>query len=342
MAPDLRDVERRDRLLTANACWSLVDSAVRPNSGLSLRVHKRQQPLQGSPRFRTLIASPVSVQMQYAERMNKEQEAIGLCVATEAIDDIVNHLLFDMRDVRHAPGEAELLFETSVHKDMFLVRLLDFVHEAGDRALNGAKASCLGVLKNAASEPAFDLNGSSAELAKAVAELEGWLNRKPTVRLWLPTLNLQATLTVSNLELIKISGNHSKHNLARLTAVSRLVARILKGHQYEVDEEMLPLALDDFRDHLGDNYFIYYSTWLAELLNNVRWGIQTYLRPTYDAVYRTEPDGMYRYEYPTEIVNKIPRMWFWRLMNNVRRPPNLKRFKGSRSLKSESSLEGAD
>ncbi len=274
--------------------------------------------------------------------MNKEQEAIGLCIATEAIDDIVNHLLFGMRDVRHAPGEAQLLFETSVHKDMFLIRLLDFVHETGDKALNGVNASCLGVLKNAASEPAFDRNGSSAKLAKAVAELEDWLNRKPTVDLWLPTLNLQATLTVSNLDLIRISGNHSKHNLARLTAVSRLVARILKDHHYEVVEEMLPLALDDFRDHLAGNYFVYYSTWLAELLNNVRWGIQTYLRPTYDAVHRQEPDGMYRYEYPAEIVNEIARHWFWRLMNNVRRQPNLKRFRGSQSLKSESSLEGAD
>lgn len=45
------------------------------------------------------------------------------------------------------------------------------------------------------------------------------------------------------------------------------------------------------------------------------------------------------YAYPPSITNEIPRQWFWRLMNNVRRGPNLGRFAGARSLKNVSSLE---
>lgn len=268
-----------------------------------------------------------------------EKEAIGLCIAMEAIDDIANHLIFHVRDVKAYPGEAELIFDTGVHKDLFLIRLLDFVKEGGAKSLTGVEGSCLAVLKSAAQNPSFDHNGSASELARSVIELEEWLAAKPTIDLWLPTLDLQAKLSISNLVLITISGNHSKHNLSRLTGVSGITASVLKEHGYQVDDEMLPLALDDFRDHLAGNYFVYYSTWLTELLNNIRWGLQTYLQPTFDASIQREPDGMYRYDYPPSITGKIPRKWFWRLMNNVRRGPNLKKFKGARYLKNESSLE---
>lgn len=48
---------------------------------------------------------------------------------------------------------------------------------------------------------------------------------------------------------------------------------------------------------------------------------------------------MYRYEFPSAITKKISRRWFWRLMNNARREPNLKKLKSVRYLKNESSLE---
>ena len=268
-----------------------------------------------------------------------EQEVIGLCIATEALDDIVNHNLLAMRDVSAYPGEAELIFDTGAHRDLFLVRLLDLVKEGGSKQLIGVDGALLAVLKAATQTPSFDVAGSGADLKRAVGELEDWLNATSTVDLWLPTLSLKAKLTMSRLDLITISGNHSKHNLSRLTGVTKIISTKLKEHGYTFDELMLPLALDEFREHLTDNYFIYYSTWLAELLNNLRWGLHTYLRPTYIAAHKQEDDVRYRYDYPASIVNEVPRQWFWRLMNHIRRPPYLKRFKGARYLKNESSLE---
>ncbi len=224
---------------------------------------------------------------------------------------------------------------------MFLIRLLDFVNETGSKQLTGVSGSCLEVLKRACGTKHFDVNGSVGELQSSVETLKNWLSYKKPVTLWLPTLDINATIDVSRADFLNITGNHSKHNLSRLTGISKVVAKALGNHGYSVPEELIPLALDDFREHLAENYFVYYSTWLSELLNNLRWGLQVYLEPTFIRAYRAdlEHPPLYSYEYPTEIRENVPRQWFWRLMNNIRARPNLKRFAGAHSLKQESSLE---
>lgn len=270
-----------------------------------------------------------------------ERETIGLCICLEAVGDIANHALLTLRDVSMYPGEAEVLFQTHIHRDLFLIRLLDFVKESGGKQLTGVTGSCLAVLKEACATKCFEINGSVSELRNSVEALESWLTYKKTITIWLPTLDINAEINISRLEFLNIAGNHSKHNLSRLTRVSRNVANILKDHGYSVPVEQIPLALDDFREHLAENYFVYYSTWLSELLNNVRWGLQAYLEPTLVRSYRAglEDSPVYRYEYPADIQGDIPRQWFWRLMNNVRTRPYLKKFVGAHYLKQESSLE---
>lgn len=95
------------------------------------------------------------------------------------------------------------------------------------------------------------------------------------------------------------------------------------------------MALGDFREHLQEDYFSYYGTWLAELLNNVRWGLQDYLVPTYEASFERDPANVlsYSYKYPTAIANEVPRAWFRRLMDNIRSKPYLKRFVGAHYMK---------
>ncbi len=105
--------------------------------------------------------------------------------------------------------------------------------------------------------------------------------------------------------------------------------------------ESIPLSLEDFQEHLEENYFIYYGTWLSELLNNLRWGIQLYLNPTFDSSYKPKPPGEmgYIYEYPTEIQHDIAKEWYWRLMNNIRTGPYIKKFVAAHYLKDRSSIE---
>ena len=119
--------------------------------------------------------------------------------------------------------------------------------------------------------------------------------------------------------------------------------KILSEHGYDVPIELIPLALEDFQERLSENYFIYYGTWMSELLNNVRWGIQRYLEPTYIKSYKKSDDGdSYRFEYPGGITNEISQQWFWRLMNHIRSAPYVKRFSSLDGFKDMSSLEWED
>lgn len=273
-----------------------------------------------------------------------ERETIGLCICLEAINDIANHSLLILRDVPAYPGKAEAIFKSGVHRDIFLIRLLDFVKETSSKQLTGVTGSCLAVLKQACITQCFNVNGGVIELQKSVKALESWLSEKKEITLWLPTLDINAKITISRLAYLNITGNHSKHNLSRLTGVSRDVAKILEEHGYSVPEEQIPLALDDFREHLTENYFVYYGTWLTELLNNIRWGLQSYLTSIFTASYKADQTDtqIYKYEYPSEITNPIAREWFWRLMNNIRSRPYLKKFSGAHYLKEKSSLEWLD
>ena len=270
----------------------------------------------------------------------KEQEAINLCICLEAVGNISNHALFQIIDVSSYPGQSEVRFESHIHKELFLIRLLDFAKEKTDREFTGIKGSCLDVLKEVCATKSFNIGNSISNLEDSVKNLEAWLAHQKKIELWLPTLDVQAVIEVSRLDFLKISGNHSKHNLSRLTAVSREVGRILAENGYSVSAELIPLALDDFREHLQENYFVYYGTWLAELVNNVRWGIQEYLEPEFHHAYtRLDEPHMYKYKYPSDIQGDVPRQWYWRLMNNVRARPYHKKFSGAFYLKEESSLE---
>ena len=270
-----------------------------------------------------------------------EKETIGLCICLEALGDIANHALLELRDVATLPGETEVYFHTRIHEELFLIRLLDFAREKTDSALTGVSGSCLDLLTAACDSGSFDVDGSVVKLQDPLDELKEWLDEKSPMTLWLPTLDINATIRPSRLDFLRISGNHSKHNLSRLTRVSRDIENLLAAHGYSVPLEMIPLALDDFREHLQENFFVYYGTWLAELVNNVRWGAQDYLMPIFRQTYTPilEDPPAYRYTYPTNVHKEIPRQWFWRLMNNVRAGPYLKKFRGAHYLKKKSSLE---
>ncbi|UTY56157.1 hypothetical protein [Massilia sp. erpn] len=267
-----------------------------------------------------------------------EREAMGLCICLEALNGLMNHQIISINPTKSAENESTAMFDTSIHRDLFLIRLLDFAKESGDKQLTGVQGSCLTVLSEACKSASFEVSGSARSLRSAVKEIDDWLNHEREMKLWLPTLGVDAKITVSRIEYLRIAGNYSKHNLSRLSALSRQIKQILLNSGYAVDEEMLPLALDDFREHLSENYFAYYATWLAELLNNLHWGVYDYLLPTYIKSYRSDPPA-YSYDYPNHIQNEIPRRWFWRLMNNVRTPPYFSKFKGLSFLKGESSLE---
>lgn len=264
-----------------------------------------------------------------------ELDVIRLCVVLEAINGIANHAMLDVPRIIEPGAETEVRYKSRQHQHLFLIRLLDFAKENGDEALTGVRGSCLDALFAACHTRSFDIDGSVIALEQAAIALKRWLHAETTFCMWLPTLGLDAQITVNRIEFLSILGNHVKHNLARLTRTSKRIAELLQGNGYTVELEQIPLALDDFREHLEEDYFVYYGTWLAELTNNVRWGIQDYLMPTFQRAYKPESDLRYSYIYPGTIVHDTPQAWFWRLMNHIRSGPYIERFVGSRYMKRE-------
>ena len=271
-----------------------------------------------------------------------EQESIGLSVCIEALNNIVNHSLVELRDVKKYPGECEVYFHDSVHRQLFLVRALDFVKETGDKGLTGVKGSCLDVLKLICKTAYFNKDDSVTSLQNAVNELDEWVKYRSPLTFWLPDLDINARLNVSRLELLHISGNYSKHNLSRLTRVSKSFHKILGDNGYKVELESIPFAIDYFCEHLSDNYFIYYCSWITELLNNLRWAIHDYLCPTFNESVIKKDGFHYTYSFPPEIDSEMGRRWYWGMMNGVLTKPYLKRFEAAHYLKDQSSLELAD
>lgn len=266
-----------------------------------------------------------------------EREVIGLCIAWDAIDNLVNRAILDLSHADAHPDAAVVRFPTMIHRDLFLVRLLDFSKEVGESALTGVQGSCLAVLQEACKTLSFNCEGSAETLIESTNALASWLHADTTLALWLPALNVEAKLSVPRLQFLFIAGNQAKHNVARLTAVSKFIRKMLEDHGHKVSPEQIPLALDDFREHLHVDYFTYYGSWLAELLNNARWGIYRYLLPTFRWSFTRDPGGglKYTYKYPEAITNDIPKEWFWRLMNQCRSAPYVPPFVAEAHMKRE-------
>lgn len=276
--------------------------------------------------------------MTYSEA---EQEAINLCVCLEAINSISNHVIFSVVNIDSLPGQSQVSFDTGIHREMFLIRVLDFVSEKMSPKITGFSGSCIQALNKACSSKSFERNNCSLPLKKSVGDLENWLLEKKEISLWLPTLDIEAKINVSREDFLFISANYSKHNIARLSGVSERISKLLSAQGHNFPIEQIPLVLDEFREHLQDNYFSYYGTWLAELVNNIRWGIQNYLTAQFLESYaKVEGEEfMYKYIYPQEITNNVARQWFWKLMNHIRSRPYHVKFTGAYYLKEESSLE---
>src|SRR5690606_33642795 len=145
----------------------------------------------------SLPCAPYAIRMEYSVA---EKEAIGLCIAVEALNDIANHSILQVHRLKNE--QAEVYFETREHQELFLVRLLDFVKEGGSASLTGVAGSCLDVLQAASVTRSFDVRGSGSQLQRAVEQCKNWLAAETPISLWLPALDVEARISVARQDLL--------------------------------------------------------------------------------------------------------------------------------------------
>lgn len=251
-----------------------------------------------------------------------EVETIGLYIVVRAIDDFVNRALL------HIPGGPGLpTFAGSVARDLFVVRLLDFL-EPVDAKMTGVDGSCVDLLEMAVATSSFDRDSSVEGLRTAVLALRTWLSERITIRVWLPTLDLDAEISLTRHDVVHVAGNTSKHNLSRLSRVAGRLRRILKENSHEIGIEDSWLAVEDFEQKFKDDLLAYYCVRITGLLNDVRWAVHDYLIPEYRESYTLDPDRppMYSYRFPAGLNSRFSRESYWGLMNKVRSEPYIARF----------------
>lgn len=271
-----------------------------------------------------------------------EREAMELCICCDALSKLVSTNLLQLTPVEDRPDEMEVRFHSAIHQNLFLMQLLDFINEGGLSSPLGDKASCLGVLKRAAFKRRLAPGAACESFSRSVDHLSHWLGGAIAPKFWLPSIGLDARLSLTRHQLLWISGNAAGHNPSRMAAAAKQIHTLLASQGHPAPIEQMPFLLRDLRSQLNDSVFIYYATQLAELLNDIRWNLQSYLATTYVQSCRTDdshPQG-YRFLAPQGIrAGSAAHEWFHRLMSQVRTGPTVPPFRASRFLQVMHSLE---
>ena len=270
-----------------------------------------------------------------------EREVIILNSAWQMIDGMVNWAML----VRvNLDKPANLMFQGREHQKMFVILLRDFLSQVrahGNQPIplglrqppqdaHPADRTFLFHLRQVCEAPR--LNGDSVELRQQVEALAEWLEEEFVAReVWLPDIDVQVNLRIARYRYITMCGDIAKHHLGRLSVNARHIQDLLRQADWDIDEQMAYLAIDNFFQWFFDNIFLYHSSQIAEFLNYIRWAIFRYLQPEFARSYHLTEDATpdshaYSYHVPEAINQPIARAMYWDLMNRVRREPWMPRL----------------
>jgi hypothetical protein len=253
-----------------------------------------------------------------------EREVIGLWIATGALDSMVNHIILNLVG-RENPKEIH--FETEVHQQLFNILLLDFLENV-DKKLTNIEGSCVELLEEVCRLASFNNNDSVNFLHEPLQKLKTWLEKIIIVETYFPSINRTIPLEIKRKDSLYICGNISKHNFSRLTGAGKRLRELLKHHDVIVDSKKVLYVLDDFYKRFHEDILEYQATVIAELLNNVRWGIHHYLLPEYlQAKTQDTPESIkYSFRFPQDVTDDFVKTCYWELMSSLIRKPNMEQF----------------
>jgi hypothetical protein len=257
-----------------------------------------------------------------------EYEVIGLKVAIDTIDSMVNH---QMLQFLGAGSRMETRFPTDSHQKLFYILLTDFLSRKTEASLLPGELSVLEQLGVIVGTPALEKSKSATKLKSAHKVFSEWLAKEVKVEVWASSLNLQLSLPLTRQDIVYFAGNMSKHHFGHLSAVIGKIYKLMDD-QNRPRHDLIP-ALESVYEQLHDNILNYHGSAISEMLNNIRWGIHDYLEPEFNRTYRKTDGIFYEFEIPEEIKADFARSCYWDLMNSVRGKPYINRFTVNEILK---------
>lgn len=255
-----------------------------------------------------------------------ELEVIGLKIAMDSIDSMVNR---EMLSFGGRNNKTEVYFPDSPHQKLFYILLADFLSQNTEGSLMPGNLSCMESLGIFVSKPLL------ANFSKSLEESYGlffdWTREEIDTKVWAPSLDMELSLRLSRQDVINFAANMSKHHFGHLTAVTKKLYKQLDDQQ-RPRHDIIP-ALESIYGDLHDNILNYHSSAVAEMLNNLRWGIHDYLQPEFRRSYRKLGGVLYEFDIPSGIKTDFARSCYWDLMDSVRNKPFVNRFTVNELLK---------
>lgn len=266
-----------------------------------------------------------------------EKEICLLLSCRKSIKSMVNRA---MLCIGESPDGFTIRPNDSHNAELFNILLVDFISPVNPSF--GKADSIHAALSRICDAPNFDHNNSISELKEAVIAFSEWLNYEAKFeKIWLPSIEKEMSITMRREEFIRICGNISKHSPLRLSKISKRIFDILQKDEPALDIEDAFSVIEEFYEWFHRDVFYYHLTKISELLNNIGWGIQTYLASEYSQSYtidqeKTKKYGMgsdiYYFEYPSAVKNKLGKYYYWDLMNEIRVGMYIKKFSTNKSL----------
>lgn len=257
-----------------------------------------------------------------------EFEVIGLKVALDTIDSLVNRQMLDFLD---SGKNIEIHFPTEPHQKLFYIILTDFLSRNTDTSLLKDDVSCMEQLGRLVSQPLLVIGESAVNLKNAHDVFSEWLEHEIDTKVWASSLNMELPLQLSRQQVIYFAGNMSKHHFGHLTVVRKKINKLLDNTN-RPQHDLIP-ALENIYADLHGNILNYHGSTIAEMLNNIRWGIHDYLLPEFNRAYRKVDDVFYEFDVPKDIRTDFAKSCYWELMNSVRSKPYISKFTVNEILK---------
>ncbi len=198
-----------------------------------------------------------------------------------------------------------------------------------------SERSILFHLKRACLSPQLS-PGSGDSISSPLDALLKWLETECRIeKVWLPSINLEITISVKRLAFIKTCRNIAKHSFGRLSDCADEVCGILEANGAPINGDDGYLVLPDFYDWFHRNVFSCHSSALAEFLNNLRWGLYEYLKPEYSRSFKKDDPrvGQISLYVPIGLHESDRAKLLLGLMNAVRSKPYMPRFEVTRYSK---------
>lgn len=265
---------------------------------------------------------------------NIEHEVIYLLAVVDLIRSMVNREMFE---VLGSSSHQNILFRTMTHHRFFAIALVDFLSKTDGKSGAPVESKAfLRAVRDISIQPNFDVNGSVDNLKLAAESFASWLDTEIEVDAWLPSIDKQVVLRLTRRSLHCIAGNLSKHNFLRSIGIAIELKELLAKADAPVEMHDVILVQNDIYEHFHNDVGLYHSSTIAEFLNNILWGIQTYLLPEFRHSYtRDQTESyLYTYQYPAGLTDPLAQACYWELMNRIRSGPIFAPFTISSSFKS--------